>query len=123
MASANRQTQTSEYKAGFAAGREWARTRASHEQLGRIADLREEHSGYEWDEWFNDMASDYSYTAAESLALFVAGTKDWELSLKAAQAFWDEVGIGCPVERMIDSFARGFAEGAYALWQDVQSQL
>ena len=110
-----------DYREGEAEGRHWAANHASAHALIRLERFRE-WNGPAWRVLFDSYK--YSTTPAERLAGILLPPQEVAMSYNrsAELEFWDNT---TPVRRMPDteSFVRGFADGALAVWLEVKDHV
>ena len=123
-----RESNSEEYKGGYAAGERWAKKHATAAELQRLETLRdslENQPLYDWDVFFEE---DDQAVNTVGQRLYFAIQPEFDGFADNAAAFWIEVTVpfsstGNGQEHVLPEFARGFAEGAYDIWYEVQKDL
>lgn len=107
---------------GFATGKEWAEQTASKGQLKRLARFRASLEGQQhgWNDWFTTTAGN-AFSPGELLAQEIDG-KEKVTDRFDMNRFWSDI-LDDTEKIDDDSFAKGFAEGALAVWDEVKSKL
>jgi hypothetical protein len=109
-----------DYRYGEAQGRDWAANHASAHALMRLEDYRE-WTGSEWRSLFESYTS--STTPAERLADVLLPPEEVAMSYNRSSQleFWQKI---TPMHMPdTESFVRGFADGALALWLEVKDHV
>lgn len=106
------------YRDGFEAGRSWAEQTAEADELERLADIGTER----WADMFGSADSNCAYGPGELFVFTVIPAHDGDRI--GASDFWSGIA-GDEGEAVSNNpeFVRGFAEGAYALWREVEDKL
>lgn len=107
------------YPEGFAAGEEWARTKAEAGDLMALERFRDGMLDREWNTFFEFNNTIYTY--AEALVMSIHPHIG---DVAGARKFWIEA-IGEDREDDLDNpvFLKAFAEGALQIWQSVKDAL
>lgn len=107
------------YPEGFAAGEEWARTKAEAGDLMALERFRDGMLDREWNTFFEFNNTIYTY--AEALVMSIHPHIG---EVSGARKFWVEA-IGEDREDDLDNpiFLKAFAEGALRIWQSVKDAL
>ncbi len=104
---------------GFAAGQEWARSKADVADLIALERFRNGMLDREWNTFFQFNNTIFTY--AEALVMSIHPQIE---NTAGAKRFWVEA-IGEKRDEDLDNpvFLKGFAEGALAIWQSVKDAL
>jgi hypothetical protein len=125
LKAAGEREEKEQYRAGVAAGREWAMRMATPKQLRRVDEYTEDCKGW-WD--FSDTwnapfgATDYFAFAVLGISTDDGGSRT-KNHCHAPAAFWEKA-LGDDAYRIEDQdFFFGFGDGVVAFWDEVKDNL
>ncbi len=101
------------YEFGKSTGADWARNAADWIELKRLDDFRDAVGSENWPNVFAG--------GGHALARVVLGKPDEGAA--DTKAFWEQIGIEEQDQIASQDFARGFADGAVEVWEQVQGQI
>ena len=106
------------YQDGQVDGRSWAAEYAEYNELKRLAKLM--NAGHDTAVILSTSETD-AYLAAERLAFAITGD---DSSRSVSEEFWESaIGEESIIHLDSDDYVRGFAEGAFAVWNAVSQHL
>lgn len=112
------------YELGHSAGKDWARNQAEVPELQRLESLHDQYGHtHEWDLIFSSDDTS-AYGVGEGFYFTIQPNDNGDR--QAAEEFWQANTGGDDRGRELmsdDSYVRGFAEGALAVWDEVKDQL
>ncbi|HEY5789574.1 MAG TPA: hypothetical protein VIX81_03055 [Gammaproteobacteria bacterium] len=116
----------SEYRQGYAAGREWAMRHASYAELGRLKrlyDWWEYEPEYDLDWFIDNVGQDTRWSAPQYIAFEILALPESERAAEVAEAFWHAALAGAAPPEGRSDFLEGFVKGAVELYAEVAGAL
>jgi hypothetical protein len=120
LRASKQRAEDSRYRDGEAAGRQWAKNKAEATELKKLERFRESLS-HQWDEYFTEVWGANDFSPGEWLGMHITADDEGAVECADAEEFWRSVLGDRSYQEPV--FAKGFAEGALTIWQEVKDKL
>jgi hypothetical protein len=108
-----------QYQAGYDAGQEWAKDSADAGELILLRQWKNS-AGNDWNACFATGEND-AYGACEKFVFTIWPEHDGDRQM--AKEFWENNASEGQSDHPEDTYVLGFAEGALAIWEEVEDQI